>query len=277
VERAGDVIPYISDSKPGDNRTPIVIPPCPVCGSELAYVDPQLACSNDECGGKLLNKLSDAVIRIGIDRLGKPTIQKMIDTLNVEDLTDVFNLTMEDISKLPGFAETSTKNLFNEINKVKKNGVYEWQILACLNIPGIGRSLSKDLLNDRDFAELSLMTESELKDLDGIGPERAKYISEGIRGNFEYVRELFDILPINKPATPGPTPSHALRVCFTGKFPEKKSYYYEILKERGDFVIMDKVTKDTQMLVVADPSKESNKTKAAKKKGIKIVGIDELI
>ncbi len=276
VERAGDVIPYISDSKPGDNRTPIKIPPCPVCGSELTYIDPQLICSNDECEGKLLNKLSDAVIRIGIDRLGKPTIQKMMDTLGVENLVDIFKVSVEDLMKLERFGSTSAHNLYYEIGKVLNAGVYEWQLLAALNIPGIGRSLSKDLLDERNLLQLSELNITELTNLPNIGEERGLAIIKGIYDNYQYLHDLGQLLP-TRMAEKEPEDDNLLKVCFTGRFPEKKSVYYELLRKTGGYDIMDKVNNETQMLVVADPSKESNKTKSAKKKGIKIVGIDDLM
>lgn len=274
VERAGDVIPDITDSKPGENRIPIIIPPCPVCQSEVVYKDPQLQCSNSECPGKLLNKLSDAVIRVGIDELGKPTIKKMMDTLNIEDLIGVFNVTIDDLLKLERFGEKSAENLFNEINKVKTEGIFEWQLLACLNLPGIGRSLSEDLLKERSFLDVSHLGIIELMEIEGIGPERAVVIHSGLFNNEKYLNELTAILPIKKNA---PIINDGIKICFTGKFPEKKSYYYEILKERGGYEIMNKVSKDTQILVVADPSKGSNKQKSAEKKGIKILGISELM
>jgi len=273
VERAGDVIPYISDSKPGENRIPIEVPDCPICGSKLTYVDPQIECSNDDCPGKLLNKLSDAVIRIGIDRLGKPTIQKMMDTLNVENLVDILKVSVEDLMTLERFGKTSAHNLYYEIGKVLNSGVYEWQLLAALNIPGIGRSLSKDLLADRNLLQLSGMNITELTNLPNIGEERGLAIIEGIFKNYKLLQELGELLPIKKPEI---KVEGLVKVCFTGRFPEKKSYYYELLEKDGGYEILEKV-KDIDMLVVADPSKQSNKMKAAEKKGIKIIGVDELL
>jgi len=273
LERAGDVIPYISDSRPGENRTSIVIPPCPICGFEVIYVEPQLECSNLDCPGKLLNKLSDAVIRIGIDRLGKPTIEKMMDTLKVENLVDIFNVTKSDLLKLERSGETSAMNLLSEINKVKTEGVFDWQLLACLNIPGIGRTLSKDLLTGRTLPELECMTQSELEALPNIGSERAIAIIEGLIVNQDLLIELHKILPIK---TREVFSKDLIKVCFTGSFPEPKRYYYKLLEVNGGYEILEKM-KDVDILVVADSSKESNKTKVAKKKGIKIIGIDELI
>jgi DNA ligase (NAD+) len=276
VERAGDVIPDITKTKPGKDRTPIEIPPCPVCESELKYVDPQLECSNDDCPGKLLNKLSDAVIRIGIDRLGKPTIEKMMDTLKVEDLIDIFHVTLDDLLTLERFGKKSAENLFNEIDKVFQEGVFEWQILASMNIPGIGRSLSKDLLAERSLYDLVDMLRADLVTLDNIGEERAEAIIKGLSDNATYMETLCSMIPIKEPETKDPDGVSLYKVCFTGRFPEKKAYYYDLLKKDGGYEILEKV-KDIDMLVVADPSKQSNKMKAAEKKGIKIIGIDELL
>jgi len=276
VERAGDVIPYATDFKAGETRVGCHITNCPVCDSPLRYSEPEIACINDDCPGKLLNKLSDAVIRIGIDRLGKPTIKKMMDTFQIENLVDIFNLERNDIITMEGFGRTSTDNLYAEIQSVKDEGVYEWQLLAALNIPGIGRSLSKDLLADRSLLNLSELSILELIEIEGIGPERAKFIHEGIYNNSKYLHDLGDILPI-KVEEVKDNNVELIKVCFTGRFPEKKSHYYDLLKENGGYEIMEKVNKETQVLIVADTSKESNKMKAAKKKGIQIMGIEELL
>ena len=272
VERAGDVIPYITEVKLGSDRIKISIDKCPICNSDTIFIDPQLECSNINCEGKLLNRLYDSVIRIGIDRLGRPTIQKMIDVLNIENLVDIFSLTEDDIYKLPGFAKTSTKNLLYEISKVKENGVYEWQILASLNIPGIGQSLSKDLLCDRSLSKLTIMNKKDLEILPSIGPERAQYIHNGIYNNSEYLKEILRVLPIKENKV---IPKNLTKICFTGKFPERKSFYYNLLEKKGGYEILEKV-KDIDVLVVADPSKQSNKMKTAQKKGVKIIGINEL-
>jgi DNA ligase (NAD+) len=273
VERAGDVIPYISDSRPGKNREPIMIPMCPVCSCPLEYNEPQLQCTNDLCQGKLANRLADAVIRLGIDRLGKPTIQKMIDTYNVETVVDILMLSIYQLEKLPGFGKTSAKNLYDEISKVIQEGVYEWQYLAALNIPGIGRSLSKQLLENRTLQELSQMSPSQLEKLEGIGPERANAIIRGIQNNYILLGMLKLTLKTKKEE---PKQEDLVKVCFTGKFDEPKSYYYDFLNKTGGYDIKNSVT-GIDVLVVADPTKNSSKQKAAEKKGIKIMGINEFM
>lgn len=273
VERAGDVIPYISDSRPGKDRTPIVIPPCPVCDSVLIYTDPQLQCPNPDCKGKLANKLSDAVIRIGIDRLGKPTIEKMIDELGATDLMDILNYTLQELRSMDRMGDTSAQNLYNEIQKPKMEGVYEWQLLACLNIQGIGRTISKKLLAERSIWDLSIMSPTELEAIPDIGPERAHLLIRGLQDNYVYLHQLLSNLTIKKDE---PKKEGLVKVCFTGKFDEPKAYYYDLLNKTGRYEILDKTT-GIDVLIVADPAKNSSKQKAAEKKGIKIMGINEFL
>ena len=65
-------------------------------------------------------------------------------------------------------------------------------------------------------------------------------------------------------------------VCFTGKFPEKKSHYYEIVKAKG-LEVVEKVTKETDFLVVADLSKGSIKQENAKSYGVTILSIEDFL
>lgn len=272
IERAGDVIPYATGVAQGQEREWIYITDCPVCGFPVKYVDPEILCVNPNCNGKHLVTLLDSVTRIGIEHLGEPTLRKMVNTLGVYDLTDIFSLTKDDIIKLEGFAKSATDILFNEIQKVKKEGVFEWQILAALNLEGIGRSLSNDLLKDRTLNELRNYTISQFESIQGIGPERAKILFHGLRDSSQYIDQLLEIIPI-KNSEPE---KDLIKICFTGKFPEKKAYYYDLIKDKG-FNVWEKVTKELDILVVADPSKLSGKQKKAEKLGIKVMSIEDLL
>lgn len=276
VERAGDVIPHCGGVKPGETRIGINLTACPACGSNVEYRKPIMVCVNPNCSGKHMTKLVDAVRRIGIENLGEPTLVKMVEVLNVRDLVDLFNLTIDDLLRLEGFADTKAANVFNDIQAVVRKGVFEWQILASLNLDGIGRSLSKILLADRTLASLYEFKPVDFTAFEKIGPERAEILFHGLIANKDYISRLYKILPIVLDA-PVKVSVNDIRVCFSGKFLEKKQYYYDLLTEHGGYVIQTGVKKDTNILVVADPSKESNKIKAARKKGIQIIGVDELI
>lgn len=275
IERAGDVIPDVQTVIKGEVRTTISISECPSCGDPVSYYPPEVICVNINCSGMHLVKLMDSVVRIGIERLGRPTIKKMIETLHVKDLIDIFNLTKEQILKMEGFAESSTNNLFDEIQKVKSGGAYEWQILSSLNLFGIGTSLSRTLLENRTLEELSSLEPDDLSKIPGVGKERADVIYSGLKINEDYIHSLTEILPIKRERLK-PLDVVTTKVCFTGKFPEKKSYYYEIIESHG-YEVVKRMTKDLDILVVSDPSKGSNKQKKAEKDGIRIMSIKELM
>ena len=278
VERAGDVIPYLAKSEYGENRKFITIDICPDCGNLVQYIGPQMVCVNKMCPGKFINKLMDSIRRIGIERLGQPTLENMVSKLDVSNLVDIFNLREEQLLDLPRFAKRSAEKLYNEIQKVRIEGVYEWQILAAMNIRTIGETLSQTIIEHYSLEKLLSMISQvnvfdKLRQIDKIEITRATLIVVGLTEHEKYIKQLMDILPIK---TPIEKKEGLLKICFTGKFAEKKKVYYEMLKD-SDYEIVEKVTDDLAVLVVADPTKNSGKQKSAEKKGIQILGIDEFI
>lgn len=267
IERCGDIIPDVQKVIPGEIRISIGINICPACGKKVEYREPEIICVNNNCPGKHLKCLIDSVIRIGIERLGEPTLEKLI-SVGVKDLADIFNLTKEDIILLEGFAETSSENLFNEIQKVKNEGVYEWQILSSLNIQGVGNRMSKMILENISLKELRSTSTTYLKDIKGVGFITAHNIYCGLLDNSEYIDDLLEILPIKGKEIKSKT------ICFTGKMPEVRSYYENIAKKIG-YTPVDKVTKDLSILVCMDVSSNSGKLKTARKYNIEIISLDE--
>jgi len=277
VERAGDVIPYVVNVIPGKERKEIAMSTCPSCSSLLFYEEPQMVCKNPECSGSALRKLSDSVVRIGIDRLGRPTIEAMMKVLNISDLIGIFEVTESELLKLPRFGIKKAKNLRYEIDKILNNGVYEWQILAAVNISGIGNTLSEVIIEKFPIPDLIELCHSEgaidvLRSIDRVDTERAQVLVDGVLENEAYIDALYSTLIIKKPKKRN---TESTKICFSGKFPEKKKIYYQMLEDKN-FEIVEKVDKTLNVLVVADPTKNSGKQKKAENLGIKIMGIDEL-
>ena len=280
VERCGDVIPDVQSVIPGKKREKPFINICPSCGSQVLFKDPEMVCTSTTCPGKMVNRLMDSIIRIGIERLGKPTLEKMVDTLGTQSLIDIFNMTKDDILRLPGFAETSAQNLFGEIQKVKEGGVFEWQILAAVNMSGIGRTLSKSLMASMSLDDLlNLVTQpncyEKIQENEMVGPDRAAVIITGVRVHEDYIRQLMEILPIKREKEEA-VPEDQITVCFTGKFPEKKAFYYALLSG-SRYKVVEKVDKTLGALIVADPSKSSGKQKKAEKLNISVLSVDSLL
>ena len=272
VERAGDVIPYIVSREPGGERINAMITNCPGCGSTLVRRGPELCCVNPECFETNLQKLTAAVKNFGIEQLGEPTIRKMMLSLGVKKLSDIFKLTQNQLLKLDNFAEKSAANLYREIDTAKH--VADYQFLAALNIPNIGLDIAKILLKHFKLEELSTLSEDELLNVPGIGEKRAKAIVEILHSEAQEINDLLATVEVSKTAQNSSTTRPT--ICFTGKMPEKRSFYENLAAEHG-YEAVDSVSQSLSLLVTADISSNSSKTGKAKKLGIPIVELQEFL
>lgn len=272
VERAGDVIPYIVSREPGEERINAMITNCPGCGSTLVRRGPELCCVNPECFETNLQKLTAAVKNFGIEQLGEPTIRKMMLSLGVKKLSDIFKLTQNQLLKLDNFAEKSAANLYREIDTAKH--VADYQFLAALNIPNIGLDIAKILLKHFKLEELSSLSEDELLNVPGIGEKRAKAIVEILHSEAQEINDLLATVEVSKTAQNSSTTRPT--ICFTGKMPEKRSFYENLAAEHG-YEAVDSVSQSLSLLVTADISSNSSKTGKAKKLGIPIVELQDFL
>ena len=271
VERAGDVIPYISASVPGENRRSPLIDRCPACGTFLERRGPELVCPNPDCAGTRLQRLTAAVKALDVENLGESTLKKLISVCHVNSLSDLFRLTAPDLLKVEGFAEKSVSNLLKELQRVKR--MPEYQFLASLNIPNVGPNIAKMILQVMDFHALRLASEESLSAISGIGPERAKAITAAFAERKDEIDELLTaVTPVRETAPLQGMPT----VCFTGKMPEKRSYYVELAAAKG-YAAADSVTKELTLLVAADVNDNSSKLVKARKLGVKIVSLEDFL
>ena len=272
VERAGDVIPYISASVPGRERRSPLITHCPGCGTLLERKGPELICPAPDCPGTSLQRLTAAVKALDVENLGESTLKKLIDVCKVSTLSDLFRLTARDLLQVEGFAEKSASNLLKELQRVRT--MPEYQLLASLNIPNVGPNIAKQLLQSMDFYALREASADTLSAIPGIGPERAKAITEAFAERKEEIDELLSaVTPIREvQSAAGALPT----VCFTGKIPEKRSYYVELAAAKG-YSAVDSVTKELALLVAADVNDSSSKLVKARKLGIRIATLEEFL
>ena len=272
VERAGDVIPYIVEARPGENRRSAMIVDCPCCGSRLERRGPDLSCTNPECSETKVQRLYAAVRNIGIERLGEPNIRRLISVVGVRSLKDIFALKLEDILKLEGFKTKSATNLMDEIAKARM--VTDYQLLAALNIPNVGPNIAKLILTEHTLDELRRLDAAELSKINGIGPERAIAVERELRLQSSLLDDLLEAVTVRN--TKGSENGNLPKICFTGKMPEKRSFYHALAQERGYEPVED-VNSALSLLVADNPDSSSSKLEKARKAGIKIVSLEEWI
>ncbi len=273
VERAGDVIPYIVASEPGETRRSCLISQCPSCGTALIQEGPELRCPNPACPETRLQNLLAAVRAIGIERLGEPTLRKMTETLGVKDLRDLFGLGPADLLRLDGFKDKAAANLHREIQAARR--VPDFQLLAALNIPGIGKNIARHLLRENTLDELTAMDEAALAALPGIGPERAAALHRELRAQADELARLRGVLDVIPTRADGTAPDASRpTICFTGKMPETRAHYEALAQARG-YEPVDQVTATLALLVAADPAAQGGKLAKAAKLGVPVIALDD--
>ncbi len=271
VERAGDVIPHIVGSEPGEDRKSFIISECPSCLSKLVRSDKELQCVNPDCPETNLQRILASVRNIGIEELGEPTIRKMINALKVKTLSDIFRLTKNDILKLDAFKEKSASNLLSSIDKARETTDY--QLLASLNIKGLGITSAQKLLSRYTLKELRNLPQDKLLEIDQIGPAMSESIYKFFQEKSDIIDELLETIKVTD--TKGTVSiSNNRAICFTGEMPEKRSYYSELASKHG-YKAVDSVTKDLSILVAADLSSSSSKIKKANSLGIRTISLDD--
>ncbi len=271
VERAGDVIPYIASCVPGTERRSPWISSCPACNAELIRRGPELCCSNAECPETLLFNLLASVRSFGIERLGEPTLRKLMESFNIRTLPELLKLTASDLLKLEGFQQRSADNLANEL--ARSRSTTEANIIAALNIPNVGSNIAVLLLEKYTLTELRTLDADTLAAINGIGPERAAAIVSTFNKKGEELDKLLEIVSCREPDR---SDADLPTICFTGKMPEKRSFYEKLARERN-LRPVDSVNSSLSILVAADISGSSSKLNAARKHGVKILSLDEFL
>lgn len=270
VERAGDVIPHIVSRTPGAERQSAMITHCPGCGTELVWKGPELTCPNPECFETLLCRLSAAVLALDIDNLGDATLRQIMKQYRVRSVRGLFDLSRSELARLERFGEKSAANLFESLQQARK--CEDFRLLAALNIPNVGVNVAKLLLKEYTFAQLRELPEEELGNIRGIGPERAAALRRTFTEEKAFIDDLLEAVDLRNSTGSLAAPT----VCFTGKMPEKRSFYESLAKEYG-MEPVDQVTESLSLLVAADPAEKSTKLERAAKWGTEIISADEFL
>ena len=232
---------------------------------------PELCCPNPDCPETRLFNLLAAIRNFGIERLGEPTLRKLIDKFGIRHLHQVLTLSPADILQIEGFQQRSAANLANELKRSRTSSPA--RLISALNIPNVGSNIATLLLKKYPFDQLRTASADELAAIPGIGPERAAAIVQTLHAEAENIDKLLEVITLQ---TDTEADSSLPTVCFTGKMPEKRSFYEKLARERN-MLPVDSVNSSLSLLVAADISGSSSKINAAKKHNIKIISLQDFL
>ncbi len=185
IQKAGDVIPEIvevkKDKRTGNEKEFEMPRICPVCGAEAVREEGESAirCTGIECPAKLVRNLEHFVSReaMNIDGLGEKIIVQLLENNLIENIADIYTLTIDEIASLKKNGKKFAQNLINSINTSKENDLYK--LITALGIRHVGAKASKILARKyRTMEALSMATAEELSTINDIGPIVANSIRE---------------------------------------------------------------------------------------------------
>ena len=181
VERAGEVIPQVVAPvvarRTGEEKEFHMPDRCPACGEPVLRPEGEAMtyCVNAACPAQFAQLLMHFVSRgaMDIEGMGEKLALSLIDAGLVQDIGDVYSITMEQLVSLERMAEKSAANIVNAIQQSKARPLPN--VLTALGIRHVGLETAETLV--RRFGSLGRVKEAsseELAGVPGVGPKIAE-------------------------------------------------------------------------------------------------------
>lgn len=272
-----------------NNGQPFEIPSvCPVCGAPTEIrkdgVAEVLYCTSDSCQGKMLGKLKAFVSKqaMDIDGLSEATLDLLMSRGYINSFKDIYHLSdyKMELSALPKMGSKSVKKLLDAIEDSRKTTLDRF--LTSLSIPGVGRSIAKDISKycDGDVGVFSFImsnTSLEFAAVNGVGVSATNSLDDWWNDNSDMFYELLEELEVEVPDEKkevnesGNTLS-GKSFCITGKlehYKNRDSLIEEIQSRGGQY--LNSVSSKLNYLICNSSDSNSSKAKKASSLGVEVI------
>lgn len=194
VEKGGEIIPKITgvdiNQRKGDAKKVKFIKNCPSCNTPLVRVDGEAAwiCPNKYgCKPQIAGRIEHFVGRrmMNIDGIGEETVVRLMEAGLVNNISDLYDLTIEKLLNVEGIAEKGAERIMSGIRD--SLSVPFERVVYALSIPFVGETVARKLARTIvNIDNLMNATQETLENIPDIGPRIA-----------ESIKDYFDE-PINK-------------------------------------------------------------------------------
>ncbi|MFP6654796.1 MAG: helix-hairpin-helix domain-containing protein, partial [Myxococcota bacterium] len=183
IQRAGDVIPQIVRVRLDLRHEalaeglrlerPAAPSHCPICRAPAIRLEGEAVtrCANLDCPAQLKNNLSHLASRaaLDIDGLGQKIVDQLVEAKLVARLSDLFALTLPQLTKLERMADKSATNLIASIENARRTTLARF--LIALGIRHVGATVSEILATQfKTLHGLLAAKRAEISVIPGIGP-----------------------------------------------------------------------------------------------------------
>ena len=287
LERSGDVIPKITSvitaKRTGDEHVIVQPAECPICSHSVIEIPDEVAlrCVNPACPHILKGQLIHFASKkcMNIVGLGNRVAEEIIDKKIIENISDIYTLTFQDLEKIEGFKDKSITNLLAAIEKSTSQPF--WRVINALGIPLIGEKTAKILANKYlNFTKLSAVSTEEFADIYDIGEKTGEEIVKFFSNNQnkKIVEKLTRYLKYSQYNTINQNYSSVLEgknFVITGKFISfSRDELSEKIEQCGGKVL-SALSKKTDYLVAGE--KPGSKRNKAQDLNISILGEEEFL
>jgi DNA ligase (NAD+) len=184
VEKGGEIIPKVTTvdltKRKSGSKAIEYIQKCPECGTQLVRIEGEAAhyCPNvNGCPPQITGRIEHFIQRkaMDIDSLGERTIAQLHALQLVKSPADLYDLKREDVLKLEGFKELSTKNLLAGVEN-SKNIPFE-NVLFAIGIRYVGKTVAEKLAHHfKNIDNLAKASYEELVNTPEVGEKIAQSV-----------------------------------------------------------------------------------------------------
>jgi DNA ligase (NAD+) len=278
IERAGDVIPYMSKVVEKQSTSYFQYPShCPYCGESLAEDGRAILCVNSECEGKSFQVIKNWVRKLDIKHLGESLLRVLYDTKMVQEIPDLYDLNVDSIKGLNvgngALGKSMAEKVMKEIDKTREIPISLF--MGSVSIKFLGRSMADHIGLHTPEEYFSISAEG-LSKKDNMGVNKANMMKESIEIRKPLIERILQKVKISKhqvAETSGDKFS-GMVVIFTGVRLSKED---QALFETNGGVIKDSVSKNATHLVQKLEDSESSKSKKAKSLGLKVISLQDFL
>jgi len=280
VRRAGDVIPEVAAVTDPDGDGHFEFPEaCPVCGSPVERDGPMAFCTGGlGCRAQRERSVQHYASRKGldVDGVGEERVQQLLDADLVSDVADLYKLTVDDLTDLEGWGETSAENLVAELNEAREPPLADF--LTAVGIPEVGGTVAASLA--RHFGTCQAIRdadEGELQAVDEVGPTVAREIREFFdsEANADVLDRLLANVDPQEAETSTGDALAGVTFVFTGSLDGYTRSEAQDFVERAGGSATSSVSSNTDYLVLGDNTGQT-KQDAADEHGVPTLdGVDE--
>lgn len=286
VEKGGEIIPKITgvryDLRDAQTKEQVVMPThCPDCGTELRKEEGMAGtyCPNEwGCPAQINGKIEHFCSRKAMDiNIGPRTIELLTKFLGVSSVADLYDLTEEELLRLPSFKDQKASNLVKSI-KASVDIPFD-RVLFALGIKLVGSTVAAQLAVH--FGSLSSLREAKREDLlsvEGLGPMIADSIisyfaEERNRAILERLERAGLQFERIQSTSPRGNSLEGMSIVVSGVFTISRDNLKELIELHGGKNVGGISGKTS--LVVAGENMGSSKREKADKLGVEVVSEEE--